>query len=858
MIPELLAPAGTPATLHAAIRAGADAVYLGVGTFNARRNAENFTYETLAQGCAYAHLRGRKIYITLNTVILPHEMPAALECARQCWEAGADAFIVQDIGLAVQIKRILPDCRLHISTQMNIHNESGIEACADLGAARVTLARELSLGEIQHLCEVAKSCHVEIETFAHGALCICYSGQCLMSSMIGGRSANRGLCAQACRLPYELREVDVVPRHAHERYSHASHESEATYRRVGEQGPHLLSPKDLCTLDILDELVDAGVSSLKIEGRMKSPEYVAMAVKVYREALDTIAEEKQEFFHKRDDMHRHLESVFSRGFTTAYMEGVRDRSMMSYQRPNNRGQFVGRIKEIDDGACTLSSDIELVAGDLLEIWSRRGNARVEIGKVDVTKKNVCTITPTAATSRELTHACIGDRVFRIKSAQAAYKDSDLEPRIEITAKVTLALGEPLRMECYPASDPSVYVSVEGPEIEQARTKALTEQEVEEHIDRLGSTPFYLGALDVQLDPDVGLGFSQLHKVRAHALELLEQKMLERNGSKKRSNAASTESVSVKVSPSVNNRNACDGAQNAADANQTIDIAALATNPECARAAKRAGATTLYVPALNYRRGQAQLGGVCKKDASQASFPKHCTIMMPAINHDAEGLSREALLGGDVWEYAAPDEPLYVESLSALYTAASLGALPEVGPGLPITNDSSVNVAAAFGAHRIWLSPELNLRQIEELISGARPASDITFGIKIVGAQELMVCEHCLLMSDGECAQQCTSCPRRQKRYVLHDRKDYDFPLSVDLYGRTHLFNGVMLDCLSALPELLDAGVTAYMVDTTLMNAEETAQAVGRIVSALKDARSGKAPAPKLPHTTAGHLFRGVK
>ena len=264
---ELLAPAGGAEALHAAVAGGADAVYLGLDAFNARRNADNFTLETLGEACDYAHLRGVRVYVTLNTAILPSEVDRALECARQAYRAGADAFIVQDVGVAAELSRSLSQARLHISTQMNTHNAAGIEAAAKLGARRVTLARELSLAEVEHLAHVASDLGLEVEAFAHGALCVCYSGQCFMSSMIGGRSANRGLCAQACRLPYELR-------------------NRAQRKELPSPGEHLLSPQDLCAIDLMPELVAAGAASLKIEGRNKKAFYVASVVHAYRRVLD--------------------------------------------------------------------------------------------------------------------------------------------------------------------------------------------------------------------------------------------------------------------------------------------------------------------------------------------------------------------------------------------------------------------------------------------------------------------------------------------------------------------------------------------------------------------------------------------
>ena len=247
---ELLAPAGNAAALRAAVRAGADAVYVGLESFNARRGADNFTVGDLKEATAYAHLRGVRVYVALNTAVLPGEADEALECARQAYRAGADAFIVQDVGVAGELARALPEARLHVSTQMNVHNAAGVRAAARLGARRVTLARELSLPEVAALVRAAEKEGLEVETFAHGALCVCYSGQCFMSSLIGGRSANRGLCAQACRLPYELR-------------------NRALHKALPSPGDHLLSLQDLCAIDLVPALVGAGVASLKIEGRMK-------------------------------------------------------------------------------------------------------------------------------------------------------------------------------------------------------------------------------------------------------------------------------------------------------------------------------------------------------------------------------------------------------------------------------------------------------------------------------------------------------------------------------------------------------------------------------------------------------------
>lgn len=828
---ELLAPAGNMAALHAAVTGGADAVYLGLETFNARRGADNFTLETLREACDFAHLRGVSIYVTMNTIILPDEVGEALECVRQAYRAGADGFIVQDIGLAAEISRTLPEASLHLSTQMNTHNLAGVRAAARLGAERITLAREVSLDEIALLCAAAAEEGMEVEAFAHGALCVCYSGQCFMSSMIGGRSANRGMCAQACRLPYEL-------------------QNKALQKSLPSPGDHLLSPQDLCTVDRVDDLVAAGAASLKIEGRMKSPEYVFAVTSVYRKALDAaLAKENAAITDADRDR---LTDAFSRGFTTAYLDGKRGNDIMSYQRPNNRGLFLGRVDEVRDGAAYLKSAHALTEGDVLEFWTRKGNGTLTLGPVRTDKKGRYHL-PLEGKTRTVK---AGDRVFRVRSAEAAFEDDAREPRVPLVGTATLHIGEPLRMEFHPAAEadiegaPRTTLAVarrlqaafpdgvsgvaEGAPVEAARTRAVSFDDVAAHIDRLGNTPYQLVNLTIDMDDGVGIGFSALHGVRAAALDALTEVL--------------TAEGHGRTLPRTIPREPLPAARPTG-----CRVAVTVTNPACARAAKRAGAHLIYVPALNYRRGEAVIAGQKNAAAEQAGYPKGCIPIMPVADHEAVGGAREAVVDADVWKYAAEGKPLLAESLGAMERASEEGALLDVGSHVPITNGLSLAVASEFGAARVWLSPELTLRQIEEVAKDA----PVELGVLLIGAQELMVTEHCMLMSQGPCDENCAECPRRKSPHVLKDRKGYEFPVVTDAMGRSHLYNAVELDIASSMPELLAAGISSYMVDATLMNAEETAHAVGRAIRALHVAQNDGNAIAKMPNTTSGHLYRGV-
>ena len=828
---ELLAPAGGMEQLRAAVAFGADAVYLGLETFNARRGADNFTLETLREACDFAHLRGVSIYVTMNTIILPDEVGEALECVRQAYRAGADGFIVQDIGLAAEISRTLPEASLHLSTQMNTHNLAGVRAAARLGAERITLAREVSLDEIALLCAAAAEEGMEVEVFAHGALCVCYSGQCFMSSMIGGRSANRGMCAQACRLPYEL-------------------QNKALQKSLPSPGDHLLSPQDLCTVDRVDDLVAAGVASLKIEGRMKSPEYVFAVTSVYRKALDAaLAKENAAITDADRDR---LTDAFSRGFTTAYLDGKRGNDIMSYQRPNNRGLFLGRVDEVRDGAAYLKSAHALTEGDVLEFWTRKGNGTLTLGPVRTDKKGRYHL-PLEGKTRTVK---AGDRVFRVRSAEAAFEDDAREPRVPLVGTATLHIGEPLRMEFHPAAEadiegaPRTTLAVarrlqaafpdgvsgvaEGAPVEAARTRAVSFDDVAAPIDRPGNTPYQLVNLTIDMDDGVGIGFSALHGVRAAALDVLTE--------------ALTAEGHGRTLPRTTPREPLPAARPTG-----CRVAVTVTNPACARAAKRAGAHLIYVPALNYRRGEAVIAGQKNAAAEQAGYPKGCIPIMPVADHEAVGGAREAVVDADVWKYAAEGKPLLAESLGAMERASEEGALLDVGSHVPITNGLSLAVASEFGAARVWLSPELTLRQIEEVAKDA----PVELGVLLIGAQELMVTEHCMLMSQGPCDENCAECPRRKSPHVLKDRKGYEFPVVTDAMGRSHLYNAVELDIASSMPELLAAGISSYMVDATLMNAEETAHAVGRAIRALHVAQNDGNAIAKMPNTTSGHLYRGV-
>jgi putative protease len=794
---ELLAPAGSEAALIAAVNNGADAVYVGLRELNARRGAENLDLEGLERACRFAHLRGVRVYLTANILIMPEELPGALAMVDAAWAAGIDAVIVQDLGLMRALRQLLPDVRVHASTQINAHNSETVDALASLGVSRVTLAREVSLAGIAAIVDASP---VEVESFVHGALCYCYSGQCLMSSAIGGRSANRGLCAQPCRLPYTLigeRGEAAVP------------------------GRHLLSPKDLAGITHLPTLIASGVAAIKIEGRMKAPEYVAVVTHVHRAALDR-ALAAPDAFAVTDAEWALLDEAFSRGFTDGYLVGESGNDFMSYQRPNNRGVLVGRVTAVGDAWAEIALERALDAEDTIEFWTGRGRTGQRVGDIAV-DGYARPSAPAGSRVRLILSERVaeGDRVFRVANAamlaaaRRTFEGSGVSEvrSTPVVLGVELRAGHPLRVT---ATAGGVSASAEGPVVEPARTKAVTPDEVVDHVGRLGGSGYTAERWDIDLDHGVGIGFSALHHARRDALAALDAARL-------RPWAARAPRNRVLPQPPT-------PARRAARAEVVVSVPDL----ERARAALEAGAGSVLLRVTAVDRVEA--------------LPDRVEALLPRIVTTDESA---ALLG---WARAG-----------ARVTAGTLGAVREAAArGAGVAADWTLNTANAWsaaalgelGARMVWASPELSGRRLKALAE----ASAVPIGALIFGRLELMVAEHCVLRVIGPCDRRCDRCARRAGRWVLRDQKGYEFPVSTDRSGRAHIANSVTLDLTRALDEVLATGVAAVRIEITHEPASEIARIVRAIVSAVESVAAGVVPPAEslVSPATSGHFFRGVR
>ncbi|MDL2237994.1 U32 family peptidase [Christensenellaceae bacterium OttesenSCG-928-K19] len=469
---ELLSPAGDFDSLKAAVQNGADAIYFGLSGFNARRFANNFS--EVGEAVSYAHLRGCKAYLTLNTLLLDKEFPAWTDLATQAALAGIDAFIVQDLGGASVLKNMFPDIPLHASTQMTIHNTPSAKSIQKLGFTRVVLARELTAGQV---ADISRLSGLETEFFVHGALCVCYSGQCLMSSMLGGRSANRGACAQPCRLQYSM---------------------------DSKQG-YLLSTKDLCLVDELDTLHKAGVCSLKIEGRMKRPEYVAAVTRVYRKALDggRITQQDKEL----------LLIAFNRGHFTGNLFAGNTRRLYTIQ-PDNLGLPLGNIVSAKGNEICIDTSRKLNAGD--EIAPARPDAQVQRilqahsnGAMQaITLKNAKAFKKGMPVNLLKDKALFGELAASIQSDQR---------KTTLRAKFCLQAGSPPVLGLY-QNDTLIAQAHGAHPAEPAKTHALAETEVRSQIGKTGGSPFRFDEIDVCLDPGLAYPKSALNGLRRQVLE----------------------------------------------------------------------------------------------------------------------------------------------------------------------------------------------------------------------------------------------------------------------------------------------------------------------------------------------------
>ena len=799
---ELLAPVGSFESLKAAVQNGANAVYLGGKDFGARASANNFDRDELKEAVKYAHIRGVQVFVTTNTLRKENEIENFLEYVKFLYDIDVDAIILQDIGMARLIKRELPDFELHASTQMVAHSLEDVKYLESVGFDRVVLAREVTVEEIKYICD---NCKADIEVFVHGALCVCYSGQCLMSSMIGNRSGNRGRCAQPCRQRYEL--VDVY-----------------TGEVVNSNGDYLLSPKDLSTIEEIDKIIDAGVHSLKIEGRMKRPEYVATVIDGYRKTIDEYLTTNK--LNVSDETISDLYTIFNRKFTKGLLLGDVGKDVMNSQLPNNQGLYVGTVVDYNKKAKRLKIKLAntLKKGDGINLGGGTIGRIIKNGNIETIGYKDETI--------EL------DFVGEARKGQIVFKtsDSELMDRVQATftqdkelvkniidAKITIKLGEKPILTLMDRNKNEATVEADKI-VEEAMKVALSKEKVETQLRKLGNTPYELDSLEIELDDNVSLPVSLLNQMRRDCIELLDKERVSiKNRKYKNKN--------VKYKPVQYNRN------------KKQEISAKVKNLEQLESALECGVDRIYYEDANT---------IDKAMSLALKYNKKVIYSAPRIIRNKE------------YNQLAKANNAGVESVQV----GNYGSIDyfkdkelNIDYYLNAFNSETINYYKEIGADTLCISQELNLNEIKETIK----YTDINIESVVYGYTPLMITEYCpmgVIVRDCKKDKRVAKC--KESIYALRNSKGDEFRVSQDIFCRSTIYNSNVTCMLDNLYELHEIGINILRLDFTLEDKDTVKEVIDAHKEVLANGYKLGIKATKLYNkldskgTTSGHYYKGVE
>ncbi|HEY9700699.1 MAG TPA: DUF3656 domain-containing protein [Trichocoleus sp.] len=837
--PEILAPAGSWECAKAAVENGADAIYFGLDRFNARMRAQNFTEADLPELMAFLHLRGVKGYVTVNTLVFPQELPEAEQYLRSIISSGVDAMIVQDIGICRLIRHLSPDFPIHASTQMTITSAIGVEFAKALGCELVVLARECSLKEINKIQQqlADRQISLPLEVFVHGALCVAYSGQCLTSEALGGRSANRGECAQACRMPYDLiadgKEVALGDR------------------------KYLLSPQDLSGLEVLPDLVKAGISSLKIEGRLKTPEYVANVTRVYRQALDRAMDElgawegiEQEELRGRDidrdkegdsgsDRYR-LEMSFSRGLYSGWLRGVNNQELVHARFGKKRGVYLGEVTRIRGEQITIRLEAPVKLGDGVVFDAGHPEAAEEGGRVyAVEQRGQETILTFGRDSLNLRRIHLGDRLWKTSDPeldrQLRQTYAGETPRFQrpIQLEVYGELDQPLTVIARDESGHVVQVDSAMPLVE-AQKQPLTSDRLQEQLGRLGNTPFKLSHLTSHLQGHLMLPVSELNRIRREMVNQLEQRRSQPQ--RWQLNSAAT---LAQILPSPH--------RSASSLSPSLIV--LVRNLDQLQAALKSGIQTLYcefedprayrsaVQQVRQFRGQGTSATQRGEQAESRTLQPQIWVAPPRITKAGENWILQQVRSADADGYL-------IRNYDQLRFFADR----------PCTGDFSLNVAnpltadylkQQFNLARLTASYDLNIAQLEDLIQSCPPD---WLEVTIHQHMPMFHMEHCVFCAFLSEGTDYTNCGRPCEKHEvkLRDRVGTEHLLQADAGCRNTVFNGTAQTGAEYMQRLIELGVRHFRLEFV----QETPEAVAQTIDRYQQLLQGK--------ITGSQLWRELK
>lgn len=779
---EILAPAGSMESLVAAINKGADAVYLGGNKFSARAYASNFDNDNMLKAVDYAHSYDVKIYVTLNTILKENEIEEAVRYVGYLYEIGVDALIIQDLGLLKRIKEDFPLMEVHASTQMTIHNGEAAVYFKDKGFHRIVLSREMTLEEIKY---ISKDLGIETEMFVHGAICVAYSGQCLMSSMIGGRSGNRGRCAQPCRMEYTLRG-----------------------EKSGETKGHLLSPKDMCTIEDVEDIVETGVYSLKIEGRMKRAEYVAGVVDNYKKAVNKVLYNKK---YDEQAGKRQLLQLFNRsGFTNAYLKKNTGKDMMSFNSPKNSGISLGVVDK--SGDIVIKED--LAVGDGIryrdkgftlskivhngnEVKSAKRGDKVKLYPIDYKK---------------------GDELFKSLNKQLFDElEEYLKPytkKIPLNAVVNFAVDKPVVIKInYKGNDYEVL----GEVVQKAEKRPLDQERIKEALKKSGEVAFKIENIELENFEDGFMRVSDLNNLRRDIIE----------------------KITKEVCRSYRRKRPAKGDKSKVSSEKTnVEIICSCITKEQVEALIEMKIENIAVDLFSREKNSVK-----KKDLLELAekykdinfYVKTSTIVKGEFNKVVNTIEEVSS---------------YIKGI----ITSNVGIISKFKDKLYIIGDYKLNIvnsqSLAFYQEDVdvpTLSLELNRGEIKSLMKNANGNAAMV----VYGKPELMISEYCPIGStfggrnkDSGCNGICS-----KDKFKLIDRVNEELRVMTDLYCRSYILNPVPLNIIDEIEELKGFGITTFRFDFR----DETYKEVKNVISILKngDAFDSK-------EYTKGHYRRGVE
>ena len=805
---ELLAPAGTMENFIAALEAGADAIYLGGKGFNARAHAANFGIDELSEAIRMAHILDVSVYVTVNILIGDSELTALAEYLKELERIGVDAIIVQDLAVAKLAQQVAPKLHLHGSTQMTAATLDAVRFYENLGFTRVVLARELSLSEIEHIC---KNCTAEIEVFVHGALCVCYSGQCLMSSFIGGRSGNRGACAQPCRLPYELLNssgTSLLPKHE----------------------AYLLSPKDLNYSEHMNELVAAGVTSFKVEGRMKKVSYVRQVIGTYRHILDTA--------HMESSDADALAAGFNRGFSTDYLTDHVGKSMMTVVAPNNQGKPIGKaVIKKRQVHLILTEPIE--KGSLLKVMQASGS--ITYYQID---QNWSVIDDKHFMGKPDEGFAAG-QVY-LASAPKSQKQRGLQ---DFTAKLEVHGYLTINAETERAFTELTFVLNDGRSVTvsnefepvYANNKPTSLEKVTNQVGRLGNTLFTLGSMSIPEGPYMWPA-SVLNTLRRDAAEALESLLIKAHEDSWAKLSVEPRDMSSMV------------AKHSIQYEGSI-ISVRVDEVEGVSAAIEGGAKKIIFGGDRLQRKPyeprvyEQVSNLCKEHEVICAFATPRVIKDDEVDAYMKTLQAMVEAKPDSISIHVPQALLWLRDLN--YTGAI-----EADTGLNIFNRCALTVWQDFNMSSIAPSLELTLTQLVQL----QRSTILPLEVMVHGYTEMMISEYCAIAGFvGTGKKENCPMPCVTEEYALRDRKGEVFPLRTDPYCRMHIMNSHEMDMRSYVPELMRKGLRILRIDGRHMDSNR----LRNIVTDYVAIQNGKKQAPHKSigkndtPITRGHYFRGI-